>query len=70
LTVADTLIDNQGGFLFGAWSIADVDFSVMLNRLVANGDPTPEKIRKYVERQSSRPCISTWWERARAARRL
>lgn len=70
LTVADTLIDNQGNFLFGAWSIADVDFSVMLNRLVANGDPTPEKIRKYVERQSSRPCISTWWERARAARRL
>ncbi|MGB3288332.1 MAG: glutathione transferase [Burkholderiaceae bacterium] len=65
LSVADTLIDEQGGDLFGAWSIADVDFSVMLNRLCANGDPVPAKIRKYVDRQSERACVKSWWALAR-----
>jgi glutathione S-transferase len=65
LAVADTLIDAQGGDLFGSWSIADVDFSVMLNRLHANGDPVPEKIRRYVDRQSERGCVKSWWALAR-----
>lgn len=68
LTIADALIDAQGGPLFGQWSIADVDMSVTLNRLVANGDPTPEKIQRYVALQSSRPCIADWWKRAAQAR--
>ncbi len=43
LAVADTLIDENSDHLFGEWSIADVDFSVMLSRLCANGDPvTPQ----------------------------
>lgn len=66
LRVADTLIDAQGSCLFGDWSIADVDFSVMLNRLCANGDPVPGKIQAYVDRQSSRPCVEKWWALARA----
>ncbi|MGP1613876.1 MAG: glutathione transferase [Pollutimonas bauzanensis] len=66
LRAADALIDEQGSNLFGAWSIADVDFSVMLNRLCANGDPVPPKIRKYVERQAGRPCVEKWWSLARS----
>ncbi len=66
LRVADALIDEHGNNLFGAWSIADVDFSVMLNRLCANGDPVPSKVRKYVERQASRPCVEKWWSLARS----
>ncbi|HUG58109.1 MAG TPA: glutathione transferase [Candidimonas sp.] len=65
LHIADTLIDEQGNPLFGAWSIADVDFSVMLNRLCANGDPVPKKIQKYVEQQFSRPCVAKWWALAK-----
>lgn len=61
LRIANMLIDDQGNHLFGAWSIADVDFSVMLNRLCANGDPVPSKIQKYVDRQSQRPCVKKWW---------
>lgn len=61
---ADHLIDEHGNNLFGAWSIADVDLAVMLNRLVANGDPVPEKFRRYVARQWERPSVKTWWERA------
>ncbi|HEU0231354.1 MAG TPA: glutathione transferase [Burkholderiaceae bacterium] len=61
---AGHLIDEQGNNLFGAWSVADVDLAVMLNRLVANGDPVPEKFRRYVTRQWERPSMKTWWERA------
>jgi len=64
LRAADALIDAQGGNLFGQWSVADVDFSVMLNRLAANGDPVPEKVKRYVDRQSQRPCVRDWWARA------
>jgi glutathione S-transferase len=65
LGVADTLVNPEGDYLFGSWSIADVDFAVMLNRLAANGDPVPEKIRRYIDRQWSRPCVQSWWEKAR-----
>jgi glutathione S-transferase len=68
LAVADRLIDDQGNPLFGEWSIADVDFSVMLNRLHANGDPVPDKVKRYVDQQSSRPCVESWWRLARNAR--
>lgn len=68
LAIADTLIGTEGQPLFGQWSIADVDMAVTLNRLVANGDPTPEKIRRYVAQQSSRPCVADWWKRAAQAR--
>ncbi|TCT05722.1 glutathione transferase [Paralcaligenes ureilyticus] len=68
LTIADMLIGAEGQPLFGQWSIADVDMAVTLNRLVANGDPTPEKIRRYVAQQSSRPCVADWWKRAAQAR--
>jgi glutathione S-transferase len=61
---ASRLIDEQGNNLFGAWSVADVDLAVMLNRLVANGDPVPENIRRYVARQWERPAVKSWWERA------
>lgn len=70
LSVADLLIDNQGNHLFGSWSIADVDLSVMLNRLCANGDPVPGKIKRYVERQASRPCIQQWWALAKNIRSI
>lgn len=65
LAVADALIDDQGNNLFGEWSIADVDLSVMLNRLYANGDTVPKKIQSYVDRQSDRQCVASWWQFAR-----
>jgi len=65
LAVADALIDDEGNDLFGEWSIADVDLSVMLNRLHANGDPIPKKFQLYVDRQSARPCVASWWQFAR-----
>lgn len=62
IRAADMLIDDEGGCLFGAWSIADVDLAVMLNRLVANADPVPEKISRYVLNQWARASVVKWMQ--------
>jgi len=62
LAAAGRLIDNEGNPLFGAWCIADTDLAVMLNRLIANGDSVPDKIRRYVHRQWERASMADWWQ--------
>ncbi|MGL4233752.1 MAG: glutathione transferase [Casimicrobium sp.] len=65
--LADALIPADSGNLFGAWCVADTDLAMMLNRLVHNGDPVPEKIAKYVRTQWARPSVQAWVEMARKA---
>lgn len=60
IDAADRLIDDSRPNLFDTWCIADTDFALMLNRLVANGDPVPSKIRHYVERQWAQPALQKW----------
>ncbi len=50
-TIASALIEHGEENLFGAWSIADTDLAIMLNRLVSHGDPVPEHLAEYVRRQ-------------------
>ncbi len=66
LHVADRLIEDGRTTLFGAWCIADADFGLMLNRLVANGHAVPEKVRAYVAAQWARPSARRFIERERA----
>ena len=63
---ADSLIGDDAGPLFGAWSIADTDLALMLNRLVLNGDAVPRKLAAYANRQWQRPAVQLWVARARA----
>jgi len=58
LRIAGRLIDRP--YLFGQWSIADTELALMLNRLVANGDPVPEKIATWVRTQWARPSVQQW----------
>ena len=51
LTAAQQLIPDGGGHLFGAWSIADTDLAMMLQRLLQTESDIPEKIRAFAERQ-------------------
>jgi glutathione S-transferase len=51
--------------LFDAWSIADSDLAFMLQRLLRNDEPVPERIREYAERQWQRPSVREWVERKR-----
>lgn len=67
LRFADALIPADSGNLFGAWCIADTDLAMMLNRLVHNGDPVPEKIATYVRTQWARASVQAWVALARDA---
>ncbi|HEY9447290.1 MAG TPA: glutathione transferase [Burkholderiales bacterium] len=69
LHAADALVGPAAGPLFGAWSIADTDLALMLNRLVLNGDPVPEKLTAYAHAQWQRSSVGLWVARARALRR-
>lgn len=61
----ELLLPKQGDYLFGQWCIADVDLSLMLNRLIINGDAVPERLVAYAECQWQRPSVCSWIERTR-----
>jgi glutathione S-transferase len=63
---ADALLADDAEYLFGAWSIADVDLALMLHRLIANGDAVPPKLVAYARRQWQRPTVQAWVSRERA----
>ncbi|MBV7555380.1 glutathione transferase [Pseudomonas sp. PDM28] len=67
LFVADHLLEEGAEHLFGAWSIADTDLAIMLNRLVANGDPVPARLQAYVRRQWDRDSVRAWMDIERKA---
>ena len=58
LAAAGRLI--QGPYLFGQWSVADLDLAMMLQRLVATGEPVPEKVAAYAAAQWQRPAVQQW----------
>lgn len=65
--VAGSLLGDGEGPLFGEWCLADTDLAVMLQRLVQGGDPVPENLRRYAQRQWERPTVRRWCELARGA---
>jgi len=60
LIAAATQLLGDSEHLFGAWSVVDVDLSVTLNRLILNGDPVPEALKRYASRQWQRPSVQAW----------
>lgn len=66
VTAAEAWLPAGSHNLFGAWSIADTDLAVMLARLVKNGDPMPERLVEYVDRQWQRPSVAEWVRNAAA----
>ena len=61
---AEALLPQGATWLFGEFGIADVDLGMMLQRLVANGDPVPPRIRDYANRVWDRPSVKTWRTRS------
>ena len=64
LHVAGQLV--HGPHLFDAWTIADLDLAVMLQRLIVAGDPVPPRLAAYAGRQWQRPSVRQWPGRQRA----
>jgi glutathione S-transferase len=58
--IADRLLPDGAPNLFGTWSIADLDLTLMLNRLVMNGDPVPERLADYAREQWCRSAAQLW----------
>src|ERR1700737_1232729 len=48
------LLEGRTEYLFGQWSIADVDLAMMLQRLVAHGDSLPQRLVDYANHQWNR----------------
>ena len=65
LRVAAELLRPGQSYLCGAWSIADVDLTLMLNRLILNADPVPEVLIDYARLQWAHPAIQEWVARPR-----
>jgi glutathione S-transferase len=57
---AESLLAAGADNLFGAWSIADSDLALMLNRLVMNRDAVPERLAAYAKQQWQRPSVQAW----------
>ncbi|MFI5299750.1 MAG: glutathione transferase [Polyangiales bacterium] len=64
-TLADQLVPDGSGPLFGAWCIADTDLAMMLQRLVKTGHEVPAKLRSYADSQWERPAVREFVQHAR-----
>ncbi len=60
-----TLLEGRTDYLFGDWSIADVDLAMMLQRLIVHGDPVPQRLVDYAMLQWRRPTVRQWIDRPR-----
>ncbi|MBI6615329.1 glutathione transferase [Pseudomonas simiae] len=67
ISAAQDLLVGNPAYLFGDWSIADVDLAVMLNRLILNGDSVPGELVEYAQRQWHRPSVQAWVNQHRPA---
>jgi glutathione S-transferase len=54
------LLPRGAAHLFGSFTIADADLALMLQRLVANGDPVPEHVAAYARGIWARGPIQEW----------
>ncbi len=60
LQVAGALLAGGKAHIGAAWSIADVDLALMLNRLVLHGDAVRPALRDYAAAQWARPSVQEW----------
>jgi len=65
LAATDALLAPGATSLFGAFSIADADLTMMLQRLGKSGHPLGEKVQRFVDATWSRPSVRKWVDRKR-----
>lgn len=66
-SAVEAMLPNGQQTLFGAWSIADTDLALMLNRLVLAGDSVPDRLAAYAHAQWQRPSVQEWVSMPRSA---
>jgi glutathione S-transferase len=65
IRVASAFIPDGRSTLFETFSIADADLAMMLQRLIANKQPVPSKLRDFALAQWQRPSIRGFVEHQR-----
>ena len=60
LGVAEKVLPAGASFVGGTFSPGDADLALMLQRLVANGDPGPERLAAWARTIFARPSIRAW----------
>lgn len=66
-SVSNSFLHNNQEYIFGSWSIVDLELSLMLHRLILNGDTVPENLVLYAKKQWLRPSVHEWVNRKRPA---
>jgi glutathione S-transferase len=68
IDAAEQLVPAGEGALFEEWSLADLDLTIMLHRLILNGDAVPERLARYASAQWQRPSLQAFVQQPRPAR--
>lgn len=63
------LVPEGATSLFGAWTVADADLAMMLQRLHRTGYELPGKLVRFVEAQWAEPAVREWLAQKRPAYR-
>jgi glutathione S-transferase len=63
--VAGRVLPPGASFVGGTFSPGDADLALTLQRLVANGDPCPERLAAYARTIFARPSIRAWLGKTR-----
>lgn len=67
IAVAEQLVPQAAGPMFGDWCLADTDLAMMLQRLIKTDSPVPERIRRYAEAEWLRPSVRSFCAHERPA---
>jgi glutathione S-transferase len=65
LAGCEALLPPGAAHLFGAFTIADADLALFIQRLALNGDAVPDRLRAYADAIWRRPSVREWLDAAR-----
>jgi len=66
VAACEQLVKPGRATLFDAWCLADTDLSLMLQRLVVNGDELPPHLVDYANANWKRPSVARWLAQPRS----
>jgi glutathione S-transferase len=65
VAIAERLLPQGAAFVAGSFTPADADLALMLQRLVSNRDPCPERLATYADTVFARPSVREWLSKTR-----
>jgi glutathione S-transferase len=58
--VAERFLPAGAQHVAGEFTVADADLALLLQRLVKNGDPCPDRLATYARSVFQRPSVRAW----------